>query len=92
MDHRFLNMKSWSSPEKFPPARTLLTVIWRLLEPKITHGHLNRVRLYERRTCLSIATAKGAARTRLAGNARMKLHLWRSIVSRRPIGCIARSV
>jgi 6-pyruvoyl-tetrahydropterin synthase len=47
MDHRFLNYEVPELAGKIPTCENIATVIWRLLEPKITRGHLNRVRLYE---------------------------------------------
>ncbi len=47
MDHRFLNYEVPELAGQIPTCENIATVIWRLLEPKITRGHLNRVRLYE---------------------------------------------
>ena len=47
MDHRFLNYEVPELAGQIPTCENIAAVIWRLLEPKITRGHLNRVRLYE---------------------------------------------
>jgi 6-pyruvoyltetrahydropterin/6-carboxytetrahydropterin synthase len=47
MDHRFLNYEVPELAGQIPTCENIATVIWQLLEPKITRGHLNRVRLYE---------------------------------------------
>jgi 6-pyruvoyltetrahydropterin/6-carboxytetrahydropterin synthase len=47
MDHRFLNYEVPELAGQIPTCENIAAVIWHLLEPKITRGHLNRVRLYE---------------------------------------------
>ena len=47
MDHRFLNYEVPELAGQIPTCENIAAVIWRLLEPKITRGRLNRVRLYE---------------------------------------------
>ena len=47
MDHRFLNYEVPELSGQIPTCENVATVIWRLLEPKITRGSLHRVRLYE---------------------------------------------
>jgi 6-pyruvoyltetrahydropterin/6-carboxytetrahydropterin synthase len=47
MDHRFLNYEVPELAGQIPTCENIATVIWRLLEDKITSGHLHRVRLYE---------------------------------------------
>ena len=79
MDHRFLNYEVPELAGQIPTCENIATVIWQLLEPKITRGHLNRVRLVrERRICSSIATAKATERfASKRGRRAMKLHLTR---------------
>ncbi|HUO33601.1 MAG TPA: 6-carboxytetrahydropterin synthase [Candidatus Acidoferrum sp.] len=47
MDHRHLNYEVPELAGKIPTCENLALVIWNLLEPKITRGKLDRVRLYE---------------------------------------------
>jgi len=47
MDHRHLNFEVPELAGKIPTCEEIARVIWILLEPKIRHGHLERVRLYE---------------------------------------------
>ena len=47
MDHRFLNYEVPELAGQIPTCENIAAVIWRLLEPRITRGRLNRVRLYE---------------------------------------------
>ena len=48
MDHRFLNYEVPELSGQIPTCENIATVIWRLLEPKITRRRkLHRVRLYE---------------------------------------------
>jgi 6-pyruvoyltetrahydropterin/6-carboxytetrahydropterin synthase len=47
MDHRFLNREVPELAGKIPTTENLAVTIWQLLEPKITKGHLHRVRLYQ---------------------------------------------
>ena len=47
MDHRHLNHEVPELAGKIPTCENIAAVIWRLLEPKITRGHLHRVRLWE---------------------------------------------
>ena len=68
-------MKCRSWPGKFRPARTSLRVIWELLEPKITNGRLDRVRLYESPDLFVDCTGNGTAEA--FGGATMKLSLTR---------------
>src|ERR1700678_2517949 len=46
MDHRYLNAEVPELADMIPTCENVATVIWRLLEPKITRGKLHRVRLY----------------------------------------------
>ena len=47
MDHRHLNYEVPELAGQIPTCENIARVIWQLLEPKITHGKLQRVRLYE---------------------------------------------
>ncbi len=47
MDHRFLNHEVPELAGQIPTCENIAAVIWRLLESKITRGHLYRIRLYE---------------------------------------------
>jgi 6-pyruvoyltetrahydropterin/6-carboxytetrahydropterin synthase len=47
MDHRHLNYEVPELAGQIPTCENIVAVIWRLLEPKITQGKLDRVRLYE---------------------------------------------
>jgi 6-pyruvoyltetrahydropterin/6-carboxytetrahydropterin synthase len=47
MDHRFLNYEVAELAGQIPTCENIAAVIWRLVEPKITRGHLTRVRLWE---------------------------------------------
>jgi len=47
MDHRFLNYEVPELAGQIPTCENIATVIWRLLEPRISKGKLHRVRLHE---------------------------------------------
>ena len=47
MDHRHLNLEVPELKGLIPTCENVARVIWELLEPKITQGRLERVRLYE---------------------------------------------
>ena len=47
MDHRHLNYEVPELAGQIPTCENVAAVIWKLLEPKITTGKLDRVRLYE---------------------------------------------
>ena len=47
MDHRNLNVEVRELEGKIPTCENIAAVIWRVLESKITRGHLYRIRLYE---------------------------------------------
>ena len=47
MDHRHLNYEVPELAGQIPTCENIAAVIWQLLEPKITKGNLDRVRLYE---------------------------------------------
>lgn len=47
MDHRFLNYEVPELTGQIPTTEAIASLIWKLLESKITKGKLDRVRLYE---------------------------------------------
>lgn len=47
MDHKFLNKEVPAFAEKNPTTENLAVVIWNLLAPKLAHGGLHRIRVYE---------------------------------------------
>jgi 6-pyruvoyltetrahydropterin/6-carboxytetrahydropterin synthase len=47
MDHRHLNYEVPELAGQIPTCENIAAVIWKLLEPKIKTGKLDRVRLYE---------------------------------------------
>ena len=47
MDHKFLNYEVAELKDQIPTCENIAKVIWDLLEPRITKGKLDRVRLYE---------------------------------------------
>ena len=47
MDNRFLNYEVPELAGQIPTCENVATAIWKLLEPKIVRGKLERVRLYE---------------------------------------------
>ncbi len=47
MDHRHLNYEVPELAGQIPTCENLAAVIWRLVEPKISQGRLDRVRVYE---------------------------------------------
>lgn len=47
MDHRFLNYEVPELAGKIPTCEAIAETIWKILEPKITRGKLDRIRLYE---------------------------------------------
>jgi 6-pyruvoyltetrahydropterin/6-carboxytetrahydropterin synthase len=61
MDHRFLNYEVPELANQIPTCENIARVIWGLLEPKITHGRLDRVRLYESPDLFVDCTANGDA-------------------------------
>jgi 6-pyruvoyltetrahydropterin/6-carboxytetrahydropterin synthase len=70
MDHRFLNYEVPELAGQIPTCENIASVIWRLLEPKITRGHLNRVRLYETPDLFVDCYGKGNGATGGSGAAR----------------------
>ena len=61
MDHRFLNYEVPELAGQIPTCENIARLIWRLLEPKITRGQLDRVRLYESPDLFVDCTRNGAA-------------------------------
>jgi 6-pyruvoyltetrahydropterin/6-carboxytetrahydropterin synthase len=61
MDHRFLNYEVPELADVIPTCENIARVIWNLLDPKIVHGHLDRVRLYESPDLFVDCTGGGAA-------------------------------
>ncbi len=47
MDHKFLNKEVPAFAHKNPTTENLSVEIWNLLAPKLTHGELHRIRVYE---------------------------------------------
>ena len=47
LDHRHLNYEVPELAGKIPTCENIAAAIWQLLEPRITSGRLDRVRLYE---------------------------------------------
>jgi 6-pyruvoyltetrahydropterin/6-carboxytetrahydropterin synthase len=57
MDHRSLNHEVPELAGLIPTCENIAAVIWRLLEPKIKQGKLDRVRLYESADLFADCTA-----------------------------------
>lgn len=68
MDHRFLNYEVAELAGQIPTCENIASVIWRLLEPRITRGRLDRVRLYE--TPDLFVDCYGEGETGVGGNGR----------------------
>jgi 6-pyruvoyltetrahydropterin/6-carboxytetrahydropterin synthase len=64
MDHKHLNYEVLELAGLIPTTENIAGVIWRLLEPKIMKGKLDRVRLYESPDLFVDCTADGKARAR----------------------------
>jgi len=64
MDHRHLNFEVPELAGQIPTCENIAAAIWKLLEPKITRGRLDRVRLYESpdlfADCTAAAESNGA--------------------------------
>ncbi len=58
MDHRHLNYEVPELAGQIPTCENIAAVIWRLLEPRITKGQLDRVRLYESPDLFADCTAE----------------------------------
>jgi 6-pyruvoyltetrahydropterin/6-carboxytetrahydropterin synthase len=61
MDHRFLNYEVPELAGQISTTENVAQLIWKLLEPKITRGQLDRVRLYESADLFVDCTRNGAA-------------------------------
>jgi 6-pyruvoyltetrahydropterin/6-carboxytetrahydropterin synthase len=62
MDHRFLNYEVAELKGQIPTCENIARVIWKLLEPQITQGHLHKVRLYESADIFAECYKNGASR------------------------------
>ena len=47
MDHKLLNKEVPAFAEKIPTTENIAVEIWNLLAPKLAHGKLHRIRVYE---------------------------------------------
>lgn len=47
LDHRHLNYEVPELAGKIPTCEEIASVLWKILEPKISHGRLDRIRLFE---------------------------------------------
>ena len=47
MDHKFLNEEVAVFSTKIPTTENIAMEIWKMIEPKLSVGKLNRIRLYE---------------------------------------------
>ena len=47
MDHKFLNKEVAAFAHRNPTTENLAVEIWNLLAPKLAHGKLHRIRVYE---------------------------------------------
>jgi 6-pyruvoyltetrahydropterin/6-carboxytetrahydropterin synthase len=47
LDHRFINHEVPELEGKIPTTETIAGFLWTVLEPQITRGRLDRIRLYE---------------------------------------------
>jgi 6-pyruvoyltetrahydropterin/6-carboxytetrahydropterin synthase len=47
MDHKLLNKEVPAFAEKNPTTENIAVEIWNLLAPKLAHGELHRIRVYE---------------------------------------------
>jgi 6-pyruvoyltetrahydropterin/6-carboxytetrahydropterin synthase len=63
MDHRHLNYEVPELSGQIPTCENIAMVIWQLLDPKITHGKLHRVRLYESPDLFADCYRNGAGAT-----------------------------
>jgi 6-pyruvoyltetrahydropterin/6-carboxytetrahydropterin synthase len=67
MDHRHLNLEVPELTGKIPTCENIAAVIWSLLEPRITRGKLDRVRLYESPDLFADCTAESNGGVGFAG-------------------------
>ncbi len=58
MDHRHLNYEVPELAGQIPTCENIAAAIWKLLEPKITQGKLDRVRVYESADLYADCTAE----------------------------------
>ncbi|HWF39442.1 MAG TPA: 6-carboxytetrahydropterin synthase, partial [Candidatus Acidoferrales bacterium] len=58
LDHRHLNYEVPELSGQIPTCENMVAMIWRLLEPKITKGKLERVRVYESQDLYADCTAE----------------------------------
>ena len=65
MDHRHLNHEVPELAGMIPTCENIARVIWGLLEPKITQGKLQRVRLYESPDLYADCFRNGASGSRV---------------------------
>jgi 6-pyruvoyltetrahydropterin/6-carboxytetrahydropterin synthase len=78
MDHRHLNYEVPELAGQIPTCENVAAVIWRLLEPRITKGKLDRVRLYESPDLFADCTAEtGASVNGDRGSREMERRAWR---------------
>ncbi len=47
LDHRHLNYEVPELAGKIPTCEEIASALWQILEPKISHGRLDRIRLFE---------------------------------------------
>ena len=47
LDHRHLNYEVPELAGKIPTCEEIASALWKILEPKISHGRLDRIRLFE---------------------------------------------
>jgi len=59
MDHRHLNYEVPELAGKIPTCEEIAKVLWRILEPQIHQGRLDRIRLYESPDLFVDCTADG---------------------------------
>ncbi|MGH9864957.1 MAG: 6-pyruvoyl trahydropterin synthase family protein [Candidatus Acidiferrales bacterium] len=64
MDHRHLNYEVPELAGKIPTCEEIASALWRILEPKIRQGRLDRIRLYESPDLFVDCTADSAKVTR----------------------------
>ena len=60
MDHKHLNYEVPELAGQIPTCENIAAAIWRLLEPKIKQGKLDRVRLYESPDLFADCTAEAS--------------------------------
>ncbi|MGH9728011.1 MAG: 6-pyruvoyl trahydropterin synthase family protein [Candidatus Acidiferrales bacterium] len=60
MDHRHLNYEVPELAGKIPTCEEIAAALWRILEPKVHQGRLDRIRLYESPDLFVDCTADGA--------------------------------